>query len=364
MDQSHHTMEYTTRIRVMRVDRLTGLETGVVQGIERGGSITRNQDTSIGETASLTIAGDLDLGTDLVRIWADLDYENGDTESIALGTFLPNAAKREIDGGADSQPLDLYGRLRELQDSGFPTPVTLAAGSDPMAFIEEQIRESGLGIAPHDECTWRMGDQWTFGMDDDTRSSSRLNAINTLLDLIGWQSARTDPMGSVVLQPYTRPADRAPAWTFREGGGARFLRSMTDERDWFDTKNEIIVIYTGQDRDIRGHALDDDPDSMFSTVSRGRTISDTVVYNDVPANMTDNELQRMADDKASELLATAQAVIRRITFTHLYAPISPGDVITIDYPSGQVNGDFSVRTQTISLTAGLPVECEAKSFSR
>lgn len=369
MDVTHHAMRFTADYRVMLVDRASGAETMRLTEVADGGSIERNQDTETVESASLTYAGAADLANALLRIWADLTYEDGTTESIALGTFVTDGPKREITGsGVDSTPLNLYGRLRELADDQFAQPVSLAAGSDPLSWIEATIRDAGLEVAAHDVSTYRLGSTWTLGMDDQDSDSdggdSKLTAINTLLDLMGWQSARTDPMGRVLLAPYVRPADRAPSWEFREGAGARFLRAMTDERDWFDTKNQIVVIYGNQDREVRGVAVDNDPDSPFSTVSRGRTVSQTTSYSDVPDDMSTTELQAMADSKAAELLATAQAVIRRITFTHIYAPVTLGDVVTLDYPSGGVQGDFSIRTQSISLTAGLPINCEARSFSR
>lgn len=364
MDISHHAMRFTPDYRVMLVDRATGYETQRLPEVVDGGTIDRNQDTEVTESASLDYAGNLDLSNRLLRIWADLTYENGDTESIPLGTFLADGPKRDITGsGVDTVSLNLYGRLRELSGAQFPTPVSLPAGTDPLDFIDRTIRDAGLTVAAHPASDYRLGSTWTFGTGD-TSDGSKLTAINSLLELIGWNSMRTDPMGRVILSPYTPPKSRSPSWTFTEGATARFLKTMTDERDWFDTKNQIIVIYSNQDREIRGIAVDDDPNSMFSTVTRGRIESETTTYSDVPEGKTDAQLRIMADRKAAELLATAQAVIRRVTFTHVYAPVTLGDVVTVDYPSGGVRDDFAIRTQRITLGAGLPVECEARSFAR
>lgn len=364
MDMTHHLMGFVTSVRIMRVDRASGAETGRVDGVLRGGSITRNQDTDVTESATLDFEGPSDSPTDLLRVWADLDYEDGTRESISLGTFLPDGPKREVTGGdADSRPLNLYGRLRELSDDQFAYPVSLQPGENPLDFIDETIREAGLETAAHPATDYRMGTTWTFGMDDSAQKN-KLNAVNELLDLMGWNSARTDPMGRVLLTPYTQLKDRAPSWTFTEGADARFVRSMTDERDWFDTANQVIVIYSDQERDIRGLAVDDDPASEFSTVTRGRVVSKTYTYSDIPDGMSETDAQAMADAKAAELLATAQSVIRRVTFTHIYAPVTIGDVVTLDYPAGGIRGDLAVRTQKIDLTAGLPVETEARSFAR
>ncbi|MEE1295710.1 MAG: hypothetical protein UHD09_02405 [Bifidobacterium sp.] len=352
------------RTRIMRVSRSTGLETERVNAILVDGSITRNQDTRVTETASLTLEGDADFGADLLRIWADVTYTDGTRESIPLGTFLPDGAKREIDGGeAVTIPLNLYGRLRELDDDQFQYPVMLETGTNPMDWIETVIHEAGLEIAPHAECVYRLGAPWTFGTGE-SRDESKLSAINDLLALAGWNSARTDPYGRVLLTPYEPPDRRAPSWDFTEGANARFLRSMTDERDWFDTANQVRVVYSTQERDVIGIAVDDDPASAFSTVTRGRVIGKTYTYSDIPDGLADADLQKMADAKALELLATTQSVIRRVVFTHIWAPVGLGDVVNLQYPTGKVDGRFAVRTQKITLTGGLPIEAEARSFER
>lgn len=364
MDNTHHQMSFDTTYRIMRVNRKTGLETDTVHTALTGGSITRNQDTAITEQATLDIEGTALFGSDLLRIWADLDYADGTTESIPLGTFLPDGPKRQITGGETNRtPLNLYGRLRELDDDQFTQPVALATGANPMTWIESTCTAAGLEIAPHDECTYRMGAAWTFGIGDQ-KDKSKLDAINALLDLIGWQSARTDPYGRILLQPYTPPNERSPIWTFTEGPGARFLRDMTDERDWFDTANQVRVIYSHQDKEITGIATDNDPNSEFSTIRRGRTIGKTYTYNDIPEGKTDTQLTALANAKAQELLTTSQSVIHRITMTHIYAPITIGDLIHLDYPTGGISGDFAIRTQKIRLDAGLPIEAECRQFER
>ncbi|KFI65764.1 hypothetical protein BCUN_0259 [Bifidobacterium cuniculi] len=356
-------MPFDMRLRVMRVDRASGQETGQLATVVSGGSISRNQDTTVGEQATLELVGDTDLGADLLRIWADLAYSDGTGESIPLGTFLADGPKRQVTGGADVNiPLTLYGRLRELDDDQFTGPVSIAKGANPMDWIDKTIREAGLTVAAHDACAYRMGAAWTFGAGD-TKDKSKLDAINALLDLAGWSAAATDPWGRVLLTPYRDPAQRAPSWEFVQGEGARFLRSMTDERDWFDTANQVRVIYATQAKEIIGIARDETA-GEFSIPTRGRVISKTYTYTDVPDGKTDAQLKTMANQKAKELLATAQAVIHRVTLTHIYAPINVGDVIHLDYPSGGIEGDFAIRTQKIRLEAGLPVECEARSFQR
>ena len=66
---------------------------------------------------------------------------------------------------------------------------------------------------------------------DKDKGSTKLDAVNDLLDLAGYSSARTDEYGRVILEKYVEPGKRQPKWTFQEGANATFLTTMTDERD-------------------------------------------------------------------------------------------------------------------------------------
>lgn len=68
----------------------------------------------------------------------------------------------------------------------------------------------------------------------------------------------------------------------------------------------------------------------------------------------------MADQKAAELLATNQHSIHRITGTHIIAPITIGDTITLNLPTQHITGTYAIRTQTITLKPGLPTQTELR----
>lgn len=367
MNAIRHTQLFFTSFRIMLVDRANGNELNQLTGVVAGGSVERNQDTAVGEQATLDYVGEIgDFTNNLLRIYATLTYEDQTSEDICLGTFLPDGPKRNVDGCENvTTSLTCYGRLRELSDDQFANPVSLAAGSDPLEAAENICTQAGLEVAAYEHSDLRLSSTWTFGLGhgDSQSSSSKLDAVNSLLDLAGYQAARTDVNGRVVFKPYTPPKDRVTAWTFIEGDSARFLRGMTDDRDWFNVANQVIAIYSNQSDEYVGIAIDDDPDSQFSTVNRGRIISRTETYSDIPSNLSNSEIQALADKKAAQLLANELAVTRTITFTHIYAPISIGDRVRLDYPSGKISEDLTVRTQKITLKAGLPIECEARSIN-
>ena len=358
---------FDVRFRLMRVDRDTGNETGEVHNVMTGGSIERNSDTTIGESGSVTVEGLVDLGVDRVRVWADFTWRDGSTLSRPLGTFLPNTPKRDVNAAEWACQLDLYGLLQEAEDDMFETPVQIGKGRKAVDAAADILKGCGLQVAAYDAGEYTLSDDWTFGVrsDDGNRDGSKLDAANELLDLAGYAAARTNEMGQVVLERYVEPSKRQPSWSFTEGADATFLTSMTDERDLREVANVVKVTYYDSDREYVGSAVDDDPLSEFSTVNRGRRIAKSYTYSSIPEEVTSDEQGRkLASDKALELLRTGQSVIHRVTFTHVFAPLNLSDVVDLSYPTGGVSGRYAVRVQRITLSAGVPVECEARTFQR
>lgn len=360
---------YEVSYRVMRVSRVTGLETGELRNVRAGGSITRDQDTDIKESGSLTVEGPVDLGTDRLRVWADCTWHDGSGKSVALGTFLPNIPSRAVDGDQSSSQLDLYGLLQEMADDRFETPYQVRKGSNAVDAAAAIVRSCNLEVAAYDPGDYKLGADWVFALREDTernrKTGSKLDAVNDLLDLAGYSSARTDEYGRVVLAKYVEPAKRSPAYEFLEGATATFLTSMTDELDLRDVKNVITVIYADNDKEYVGTAVDDDPKSRYSTVSLGLRKAASYEYTSIPESVkTDEQGRKLAQSKAEELLRTNQSVIHRVTFTHTYAPVNITDPIRLDYPTGNVSERLAVRMQEIQLEAGIPITCEARCYQR
>ena len=58
----------------VRVSRETGLELDFVRDIENGGSIERNANTALYETASLDFADKFDVGNDFLRVYLNATF--------------------------------------------------------------------------------------------------------------------------------------------------------------------------------------------------------------------------------------------------------------------------------------------------
>lgn len=355
-----------TSYRFERIERATGNSLGTIPFL-KGGSITRNNDVRILETADVECVGTFDLGPDLVRVHMEAEWADGYSEDVVLGTFMPVAPSRNVYSGYSTSTVKMYGRLQELLDDKFATPVVIEGGTNAVQAAADVCRQQGLTVIadPSDYVTTNSR-TYGFGVEQNTQDSddSKLGMVNDLLSLAGFRAAKTDPMGRVLLERYVNPADRAPSWTFEEGADSKFESSVTEEHDITSAANHVVVRYGNEEKVIIGEAYDTDPDSPLSTVSRGRVITQGYSYTDLPKGKNDSEMQAYADAQAASKLKTAQATILKCTVSHAYVPVSVNDSVEFRYPSGGISGLFEVRTQKLSLTGGCPVSTELRRFVR
>lgn len=357
-----------TTYRYMRVSRKTGKETGRITCL-KDGAVTRNDDTRIKESAEATMLEDYDFGADFVRIYIEVETFAGKKLTDCLGTFLPVVPSRTVNGMIAKSTLKLYGRLQEFLDDKFGTPYTVAKGANAVAVVKKVCEDMGFEVIA-ESSDYTVSDSRYYGVGAKQNNSetgdTKLDMINDLLDLAGFRGIYTDRMGRVVLEKYRDLNSTAPTWSFVEGANARFERSVTDEWDYTSTANHVVVRYssTESNQAVVGEAWDNDPNSPLSTVSRGRTITSSYTYEELPPGKTDTAKKEYANTRAQSLLNTAQSTIHRITFTCAYTPLAINDAIYFSYPTGDLQGKFSIRTITLKLSGGCPTTIEARRYTR
>lgn len=372
VDESYWYEVFDVSYRFVRVPRAGGGAVGLIRAA-RGGTITRNDDTRVKESAEVDLVGSCDVGSDLVRVFADFSWDDGTEWTECLGTFVPAVPSRSVKSGYSTSTLRLYGRLQELYDDAFATPYTVTGGSNAVEVAAQVARDAGLEVVA-EESDFVTTQTRCYGIGAESRqadagdggsSETKLDMINDLLALAGFRAAYTDPYGRVVMERYRDPAEIAPSWRFEEGPRAKFCAEMEEEYDYTNTANHVVVRYANDAGEVVvGEAWDNDPESALSTVSRGRTITKGYSYTELPALTASQTRQEYADARARTLLSTAQSVVRRYTFTHAYCPVAVNDRVELAYASAGIDEMVQVRTQTITLKAGCPVECEARKFRR
>lgn len=360
-----------TAYRFMRVDRDTGNEVAELRML-RGGTVTRNNDVRIFETAEVECLGSLDVGADLVRVYLDGTWRADDgsaaSRSIALGTFLPSTPSRSVHRGYSTSTVKMYGRIQELLDDGFARPVTIPKGANAVDEARRVCESMGLEVVA-DPSDFKVSRVRVYGIGAEQNNSevgqTKLDMVNDLLSLAGFMSAKSDAMGRILLRRYTEIADRQAVVSMSEGPSCRFESDMEYEEDAFGVANHVVVVYSGEDRSVVGEAWDRDPASRYSTVNVKRTITKGYTFNELPEEREgDKTAQQVADDRAAQYLRQQQSVIQRVTMRHAFAPFTATDAVSISYPSGGISGKFEARVMKLSLKAGCPTETELRRYAR
>lgn len=346
------TKPHSATYRLMLVDRATGGESPAGDVLVEGGSITRDDGTTTKESASVNIVGYFDPDPMLVRLYADV-VQGGEVYPTALGTYVANVDSSSFDGATSTLSVSLDGRLSELASDGFEAPFTVEAGTPPVAYAAHIAQDAGFTVLA-DESTFALSQVRSYGLDED---QSKLDVINDLLDLAGFSAAHTDEMGNLLFTKYVEPSKRPIAATYDASDGSTMHQDVTDEADGSEVANVVVAVYSTQDDTVIGTAVDDDPTSRWSTVSRGRRIVKRYRYSELVS-------QSEADAKAAELLATAQSVVRHVTFSAAYRPVRLADAVYVDRPDAGVTGAFAVRSETITLNDEMTERIEARAYVR
>ncbi|MBY4796779.1 hypothetical protein K6V98_00140 [Collinsella sp. AGMB00827] len=356
----------STTYKYVRVSRATGEEVAVLPMLAAG-SITRNNDVRIIETAEAACTAPFDIGSDLVRIYLETAWPAGNTASVALGTFTAASPSRRVTGAYSVAAVKFQGRLQELLSDRFTSPVSVPANTPAVERAKQVCEEAGLVVIA-DASDYKISRARTYGVGVRKESGeigdTKLDMVNDLLSLAGFSGARTDAMGRVVFRRYTPLVKRPVAWEFREGPSAKFERHLTEERDAMDVANRVVVCYSTEKETVIGVASDEDPASEFSKPAVGRWITKSYTYSDLPAGATPEKRKEAANERAAQLLKQGQSIIERLNIRHAFAPIGVGDAVEFSYPTAGIAGKFEVRTQRLLLKAGCPTETELRRFVR
>lgn len=335
-----------------------GVETERIPNIVRG-TLQLNDSTETFETGIATCVGMLDVGTDLVRCHMTATWEDGTSDDVVLGTYDVSIPSRDVHGSYEECGVILDGRLIELQQDAFETPLIVPKNVNGAAIATSIAKIRGLSFAEHLSVGQFTTSQRVYGLGvEGDGDGSVLSAYNDLMvNTQGTRAAKTDPWGRLlVLEPIDY--DGPPAWTFAEGENATFLSDAVDERDTTGVCNVVACIYEDGESTVVGTAEDTDESSPWSIANYGRRKVAVYTYQS-------SATQEQADAKAAKLLDENRSIVRRVTIKHTYCPARVGDIVEVSYPSAGIYGRFAIRTQTIEVgSGGCMTTSELRRFER
>ena len=317
-------------------------------------SSTIQRDAEAETLGSATIDMTESVGESYIRIYL-ITIQNGLRERQPLGTFLVQTPSLNFNGRLQNISVDAYTPLIELKESPPPLGYSILKNSNVMDFAYRLARERARAPVVKTECNTLLGMNFTASTDD-----TWLTFLSDLIANAKYNFA-LDEMGRILLSPYQDTASLQPVWTYNDDNSSILYPEISVDRDLYGIPNVVEVIHSNGAGYYFVRAVNDDPNSVTSTVSRGREIIHRVNNPDLVGKPTESQVK----DYANQLLRELSVLEYTVTYTHGYCPVRLGDCVRLNYArAGITNIKAKVISQTIKCEPGCPVTEKAVFTTR
>ena len=317
-------------------------------------SSTIQRDAETETLGSATIDMTESVGESYIRIYL-ITIQNGLRERHPLGTFLVQTPSLNFNGRLQNISVDAYTPLIELKESPPPLGYSILKNSNVMDFAYRLARERARAPVVKTECNTLLGMNFTASTDD-----TWLTFLSDLVANAKYNFA-LDEMGRILLSPYQDTASLQPVWTYNDDNSSILYPEISVDRDLYGIPNVVEVIHSNGAGYYFVRAVNDDPNSVTSTVSRGREIIHRVNNPDLVGKPTESQVK----DYANQLLRELSVLEYTVTYTHGYCPVRLGDCVRLNYArAGITNIKAKVISQTIKCEPGCPVTEKAVFTTR
>lgn len=312
-------------------------------------SCTISRDATAETLGSATLDVVESVGESYIRPYL-ITIQNGVREEHPLGTFLVQTPSSSFDGKIRNVSMDAYTPLLELKESPPPLGYSLLEGDNIMEKAYALVREHAR--APVVET---VNDKTLFS---DFVADINDNWLSFTSDLISnaKHEFALDDLGRILFAPKQDISSLQPVWTFDDGNSSILLPDITWDHDLYGIPNVVEVIYSSGRRIYTAKAINDDPNSPTSTVSRGREIIHRVTDPDMIGNPTNYQI----DEYAKQLLKELSSIEYEVSFSHGYCPVRLGDCVRLNYErAGIVDVKAKIISQNIKCQPGCTVSTKA-----
>lgn len=317
-------------------------------------SSTIQRDAEAETLGSATIDMTESVGESYIRIYL-ITIQNGLREKHPLGTFLVQTPSLSFNGRLQNISVDAYTPLIELKESPPPLGYSILKNSNVMDFAYRLARERARAPVVKTECNTLLGMNFTASTDD-----TWLTFLSDLIANAKYNFA-LDEMGRILLSPYQDTASLQPVWTYNDDNSSILYPEISVDRDLYGIPNVVEVIHSNGAGYYFVRAVNDDPNSVTSTVNRGREIIHRVNNPDLVGKPTESQVK----DYANQLLRELSVLEYTVTYTHGYCPVRLGDCVRLNYArAGITNIKAKVISQTIKCEPGCPVTEKAVFTTR
>ena len=289
------------------------------------------------------------LDEQYVRVYLRVK-QDGINDRVCLGTYLTQTPSDKFDGKRNNISLDGYTPLIELKQDNPSLGYTVRKDTPIMDTVYrlcvEHMRAPVLA-AKNDKNLYNH----FVANSDDTWFSYILDLMSNANYNFG-----LEPDGSVIFEPHIELQAMRPVWSYDDGNSSILLPEITNDRDLFNVPNVVEVVYSTDSEILTSVAINDDPNSITSTVSRGHIVRHRETSPNIAENMKGDNAQSYLDTYAERLLRNLSNVEHQLTYSHGYCPVRLGDCVLLNYErAGLRNVRARVIKQDIDCTTGCTV---------
>lgn len=344
------TREMGQTFEFREVDPATWQDVGALDQVTSM-EVTCDSEAELGGSAVLELREN--IGERYVRAYL-VATQDGRAERHAVGTVLAQAGQFDYDGTGTDWRAEGYPPLIELADDMPDLGYWTDEGRDA---VEAAGDMAALHCrAPVIRGSGRCALSEPFEAEPD---ETWLDHISALLERAGYYPL-CDELGQVLMMPERDPSAMAPAWTFDDSNASIVQPGISGSHDLYEVPNAVEVVYASDGFSVSARAVNDDPGSAASTVSRGRVKLDRDTAPEAPDGMTAAQAQAWVDAEARRR-ADIAACEHELTFTHGFVPgVRVGDCVQLDFRGAGVRARALVVAQTVACETGGQVTSRVK----
>ena len=314
-------------------------------------SCTINRDSDADTLGSASIDTEEMLGECYIRAYL-ITIQNGVREKHPLGTFLVQTPSSSFDGKAESTTMDAYTPLLELKEKSPDIGYSVLKNTNIMDTAYRVTRENVRAPVVKPSCDTTLFSDFVADPSDTwlTFTSDLMLNAKYVYEL--------DELGRILFAPKQEIKSMQPVWTFDDSNSSILYPDITREHDLYGIPNVVEVVYSDDKNNYYAKAVNDDPASATSTVSRGRTILHRVTN----PSLAGEPSQGQIEEYATKLLKELSTIEYTISYSHGYCPVRIGDCVRISVNfdgTGPTNIKAKVVSQSISCEPGCPVSEKA-----
>jgi len=346
--------KHSSRMIKFRYDLLNRQEIkiGTLDNVVSGEVSMASLATDIKRTARFFMKDNkgIDWLNDRIQPFCMLRMPDGGWVEWSLGIFLLNSPKRQEQNTKVYRDVEAYDGLQVLLDDKFDSRYTIAAGTKYITAIQNIFFTLGITKIniPNTDLTLPIAKEFEIG-------TPKLRAINELLGELNYTSLWVDERGYYTAMPYVIPSDRAIDYHYKDDELSIIHPGLEEELDLFNVPNKWVVVQSNAETEpLVSIYTNENPASITSTVSRGRTIVDF--------RQVDNIADQTALNNYTKRLAfEASQIYGHIEFETAIMPMhSYSDLLQIQYSKLEINDRYVETNWTIPLKAGAKMSHKAR----